>query len=215
VNGRLYFTNTEAQDGPHPLYFIDVETGTQTTAGNLVWRNASGVFAGGAYWYVPQNEGDNLYQVTFDAMGNIASQGVACPTFAGGTAMFYGDLAFRDGLIYGSARVGGDAGKAQFFSLNPGTCDYVVRGETDPLLQLAFDCYGNLIGHATHGDAAGDMYVVDPADGGLTPAGLSENRYNDLSDGMCVFETRGETAWGAGTRFVQRGNWATYFYYQP
>jgi hypothetical protein len=222
-NGRLYFTNTEIGAGgpngqpvgPSPLYFIDVETGAQTEAGALIWRNASGVFAGGAYWYVPQNQGDNLYKVTFKADGTVDEETPACPTFVSGasTPMFYGDLAFRDGLIYGSARITNNTGNATFFTLDPATCAYTPIGSTAPLLQLAFDCQGNLIGHDT---ANGNQYVVDPSNAALTAAGNSANRYNDLSEGLCpAGETREETAWGAGYRFVNRGNWATYFKYSP
>src|SRR5690606_17289789 len=152
LNERLYFTNTGDFGGPHPLYFLDLSGApSQVTSGALSWRNASATFFGGNYYYIPQNQGDNLYETTFNADGTVASDGVLCDNFMGGssTALFFGDIAYRDGVIYGSASTESDGTPATFFTLDPTTCDYTALSSSDHLLQLAFDCDGRLIGHDT------------------------------------------------------------------
>ena len=80
-------------------------------------------------------------------------------------------------------------------------------------MQLAFDCSGNLIGHAT---GTGEFYVIDRATGGLTPLGSADGRlFNDLAPGGECCEPPGtETAWGGGTSFPG-GSWAMYFEFTP
>ena len=221
---RLYYSNALAFGSPTgegipdptaPLYFFDFGSSEGNVhAGDLSRRSASGTFAGGDLWYVPQNLDDNLRRVTFDGDGMIASDALVCEDFTGATGvrtrMFFGDVVFNptDGLVYGSARIGDDNGPATFFSVDPATCAYTEVGTDLFLTQLTFDCSGNLIGF----DTSQQTYLlIDPSDGSQTVIGTSEYAINDLAPGQC--ECSGdfnETAWGVGTRFGNRGSWAMY-----
>lgn len=217
LNERLYFTNTVERDGPHPLYFLDLSGApSQQNSGGLTWRNASATFFGGNYYYIPQNEGDNLYETTFNADGTVASDELLCGNFMGGsnTPLFFGDIAYRDGVIYGSGSEETDGTPSAFFALDPETCQYTeLTSHEDHLLQLAFDCDGRLIGHDT---SSREFFQVDPSTGDLTSLGFlpSTIQFNDLASGACECAPPvefDETAWGFGQQtfaqaFKRRGN---------
>lgn len=225
LTGRLYYSNALAFGDPtgegvpdptSPLYFYDEGAADGNAhAGDLSRRSASGTFAGGEFWYVPQNLDDNLRRVTFNGDGTIASDMLVCGDFTGDgstTPMFYGDIAYDpdNGLIYGSVRFqssGTGAPISTFFSLNPASCAYTPINTETFLSQLTIDCAGNLIGFNT---SAGIYYLVDRETGAQTPIGNSELAINDLAPGECECEDFDETAWGAGSLFRERGSWAMY-----
>lgn len=221
VSNRLYYSNAEnfnrpveGSDDSAPLYFFDFSTGRQTHAGDLTRRSASGTFEGG-FWYVPQNLDDNLRLAAVDGAGQVVSDDIACEDFTGdlgNTPMFFGDIVFNpaDGLIYGSARFQprGD-GASTFFTVDPTSCAYTVRGTGLELSQLTLDCQGNLIGFNTDRK---EYLLIDPVTGSQTVIGTSEYAINDLAPGRCDCESVGEfdeTAWGAGPSFPGN-NWSMY-----
>ena len=220
VNDRLYYSNATNFNAPDqgdaaPLYFYDFATGSQTNAGDLTRRSASGTFEGG-FWYVPQNLDDNIRRATVDGSGQVVADAIVCEDFtgaAGRTPMFFGDIAFNpaDGLIYGSARFQPrGSGIATFFTVDPTTCAYNAISTGRELSQLALDCDGNLIGFDT---SRMEYLLIDTADGSQTVIGTSEYAINDLAPGNCdCGEPVGdfdETAWGAGPSFPGK-NWAMY-----
>ena len=235
ANNRLYYSNATAFGAPTgdgvpdetaPLYYYDLLAGTETFSGYLSRHSASGTFAGGELWYVPQNLDDNLRRITFNGDGTIANPDgdgplygdeLICPDFTGDTdqtRMRFGDVVFNpiDGLVYGSARIGDDArgpGTATFFSVNPTTCEYDEIGTGLELSQLTFACDGRLIGFDT---SAKEYLLIDPTDGSQEVIGTSSLAINDLAPGRCDCEPVGEfdeTAWGAGPSFPGN-NWAMY-----
>lgn len=214
LNRRLYFSNVTAFNTPDmdpdpdaALYFLDLGgVLSQHEAGLLSRRSADATTIGSDFYYVSQNITDNLRKVTFNADGTIATREIVCENFTGGdgTPMFFGDLAYKDGVIYGSARLEtDDAESTRFFTIDPVTCDYDEYIVEEFLEQLAFDCEDRLIGHNT---ATGEFFHIDTTAPTFTHTSLGEVpggiRFNDLASGECRCEPVDfdETAWGWGEK---------------
>ena len=222
--GKLYFSQRDRD-----FYEVDIATGAITQLGQLDYVAASGVYADGAFWYVPQADmgPDDLRRVVIDPF----SKDAYCTNFSPDSRLQFGDIEISGTTIYGSAREGSNATQGRFFTLDISggkeNCVYTqVGGANRYQLQLAFDQNDTLIGHAANPGGGvydlGEFYTVEfgASSVNVTPLGKAFDeagqayRFNDLSRGPeydC--EVREETAWAAGTRFTERGNWATYFTY--
>lgn len=227
VTGRLYFVD-EISGNVNKLYFIDVnDPSEKVLAGTLDSRSAGAVMYEGKYFYIPHNvpTNDDLRKVSFNPDGTIDSEDIAVGNFTGiegGATYRFGDLAAKDGTIYlhGNRVSTG----IEFSTINLATGDYtLVSSEKSPgelyeaKLQLAFGDDGTLYGHQTfveieEGGTDGTFYTIDLETGFLTQHAdnIDGLIFNDMAPAPKP-EFEEETAWGAGERFVDRGNWATYF----
>jgi hypothetical protein len=88
------------------------------------------------------------------------------------------------------------------FTTAPGVTVYaaIVKGGPDANVYLYED------------GTTGDSGLASPVNASGGPAGLSNLTFCYLVEETCEWE--GETAWGNGTRYVPRGNWAMYTPYQ-
>jgi hypothetical protein len=176
VNGRLYFTVNTTTSAPFPLtvddlYMFNVNSyAAPVHVGTIPRTSYSGDFSEGSYYYVP-NRTHDLMRVDFDAAGAKTAEVPVCQSFRAGlpdaAALFFGDIAIRGGVVYGSVMVGGGGttGPIKFFRLTLSGCGYVEH-DMDLLLQLAWGGDGTLYGHETD---TGLFWIVDPNDGTLTP----------------------------------------------
>ena len=213
-NKRFYYCD---YTGTSILYFWD---GTQElVAGPLPYGDiAAADFDDGKYYFITgPPKSDDLYEVTFDANGYIASITKLADIADNEHGWsFNGDIAVRDGVLYGwgSCRHG-----YEFFTYNlstPGTFATVIKTAYLASLQLAFGLDGELYGHRSA--SPGNFYVIDTTTGavGSPVCNTGGITFTDCASGaMCVPDS--ETAWGAeeggGTRFIDKGDWATYFIY--
>lgn len=213
VNNRFYYTNY--QNSPFKLYFWDADTDTETVAGTISGQVAAADFWNGKYYYITgPPASDDLYEVTFGPDGTIASD-TKLADIAGGAHgwTFNGDIAVKDGVVYGWGLCSASGHEYEFFTydLVGGTFTWTKPSYQDSL-QLAFGSNGVLYGHRS--GEAGAFYEVDTATGAVTmvtPTPSPVHLYTDCASGK-ICEPRTETAWGAGTAFSGK-NWATYFTY--
>jgi hypothetical protein len=177
VNGRMYFTVNRSQSAPFPftvddLFMFNVNSyAAPVNVGTLARTAYSADFWQGSYYYVP-NRTHDLMRVDFNAAGFKTGETAVCPAFRAGlpdaSELFFGDIAIRDGVVYGSVRVGGlGTGPAKFFKLTLSNCGYTESGadEHPELLQLAWGGNGVLYGHSA---GTGLFHVVNPIDGTLS-----------------------------------------------
>jgi hypothetical protein len=219
VNNRLYFTEYKGSD---QLWFIDLNEDpiiNKFHAGSLSGGSvACGAWYNGKYYYIPQNTG-TLYEVIFDSFGYVNSVSQKCLNFGGvGKIFSFGDIAIKDGLVYGSSAVKTSTTPwiGKFWTLNLNDCTYIEISDMVHM-QLAFGSDGTLYGHDANA-LDRKFYRIDTDLGHPSEEGLINNianiRFTDLASGPsipCTYQT--ETAWGEGTRFIGKGNWAMYFGY--
>jgi hypothetical protein len=191
VNGRMYFTVNTSVVAPlrgtaDDLYFFNVTPPyvAPVKAGTIARTAYSGDFWGGSYYYIP-NRTHDLMKVGIDGAGYLTGEVVQCEAFRAGLTdaaeLFFGDIAIRDNIVYGSVAVGGDpagSGPRKFFKLNLTGCAY-EEFTRDLQLQLAWGGDGKLYGHHT---ATGVFYVVNQTDGTLSAGPTYAGPVIKLSD---------------------------------
>lgn len=221
-NRRLYFNL-----GQNGLHFLDVETRAVVNAdpeNRLI--NAGSVlgatFAARSYWYVPEGS-DDLIEVLVGRDGIITE--VSEPRQMGSEQpLTRGDIVYRDGVIYGSSGSAASSTSLRgLFAYNTADGEFsVLSADADHRgLQLAWgldqDGRKTLFGHQT---TDGTWYMID-----LDRAQIDQVMtgdvpfvtypYEDLASGFVYAQNwDSETAWGAGNRFNERGNWGTWFKYE-
>jgi hypothetical protein len=182
VNQRMYFSVNDSDGSPFSgtpdkLYMFDV-TGSLATGspgaepvlvGTLPRTAYAADFYGGSYYYIPNVTAD-LIRVNFKADGHVDPDNpptTVCPNFRtsgtpSGSRLFFGDIAIRDGVVYGSMNVDNDTRNVRFFTVNLNDCAYqeTVRPERT-MLQLAW-VDGVLYGHETD---TGNYFTINPANG--------------------------------------------------
>jgi len=226
-DGRWYFCDYQPTT---TLYFWDGIS--QQVAGDLtvddvgapVGDIADADFYDGKYYFVTgPPSSDLLYEVTFDANGLMTGPPVFIASISGGTHdyTFNGDIAIKDGVIYGWGKCG-THNKYEFFSVNiDGTGFAYVTPTYQTSLQLAFGSDGTLYGHRSGG--TGEFFEVGTgiADfGDVTSIGwnVQGQLYTDCASGeICIPTT--ETAWGGwGDGILNRvefpdKNWSNYLWF--
>ena len=184
---KIYWYYT-TYSGQAKLYFWD--GAAQHYAGLLTGEIACGDFYEGKYYYIaggPAGATDDLYEVTFDASGFIASeQKLADISNNVHKWTFNGDIAISpDGVIYGVGACSSHSGNYEFFKVNRnGTGFQMIDTSVHNFsLQLAFGSDGTLYGHESRND--GPFFAVDLVNGDLsTPFPNATNYlYTDLSSG--------------------------------
>ena len=225
-NNRLYFATTR-----NTLMFYDFSSSDSLNAltnadPNNYFANNNDVlgaaFGDGSFWYI-LNQSNFLYRVDFDDNGLATGRtSYALPT--GGVKLSQGDIVYDKGMIYGSSGTpagGGDNLKG-FFSYNIGENEFLVLFEDEDYKALQIDWgldnEGNKAMYGCRGtdeNKKSEWYTVDWETGIDTPIDFtSDYAYWDLTSKVIYEEIwEGETAWADGTRFVEKGNWATYFCY--
>lgn len=227
VNGRFYFVDYQPTT---TLYLWDGIS--QQTAGSLL-LDAAGApvgdiadadFYDGKYYFVTgPPSSDLLYEVAFNADGTASGP----PTLIGNISAgahgytFNGDIAIKDGVIYGWGYCGIDS-EYEFFSVDvDGSGFAYVTPTYQTSLQLAFGSDGTLYGHRSGG--SGEFFEVGTgiADfGDVTSIGwdVQGQLYTDCASGeICIPTT--ETAWGGwGDDFdniidFEEANWSNYIEY--
>jgi len=213
VNSRWYY-NDYREDGDrtnNKLYFHDGIS--QTLAGSLPYEIAAGGFDNGKYYFIDSYPAtDDLYEVTLNSDGTINTiTKVADISNNAHAWTFNGDIAVKNGIVYGWGRNGNTY---EFFKVNVDGTGFTYNVPGYQLsLQLAFGSDGILYGHRSD-RIGGPWFVVPATDGEVDPndpvssPGVS---FTDAaSGGLCVPKT--ETAWGEGFDFPGN-NWAMYFNY--
>jgi len=210
-NDRFYYCNYQTVPD-NTLYFWD---GDQHVAGLLIGDTAAATFYDGKYYYITgPPPSDDLYVVEFGINGFMSGSPVKLADIASDAHgwTFNGDIAIKDGVIYGWGWCGID-NEYEFFTYDLDTGDFNVNTVSSSFsLQIAFGSDGILYGHRSGG--AGAFYVVDTTNGDVTmvtPTPSPVNLYTDCASGM-ICEAVTETAWAANIDFLGK-NWATYFIY--
>jgi len=216
-NGRMYYCDYQPTT---TLYFWD---GTQElVAGTLPGEIAAADFDDGKYYFItgpPQS--DDLYEVTFNADGTIAGGNVTKIADIANNEHgwnFSGDIAVKDGIVYGWGLCKESRHGYEFFTYDlatPGTPATVIKTDYQYSLQLAFGLDGELYGHRSGGD--GDFYIINTIDGtiGIAVCNTGGILFTDCASGAeCESVIETETAWGGEEDFPGK-NWATYFTYVP
>jgi len=215
-NKRFYYCD---YTGTSTLYFWD---GTQElVAGPLPYGNiAAADFDDGKYYFITgPPPSDDLYEVTFDANGYIASITKLADIADNEHGWnFSGDIAVKDGIVYGWGLCGKSGHGYEFFTYDLGSVVFAWNKTAyQQSLQLAFGLDGELYGHRSGN--LGNFYVIDTTNGGVGSPVCNTNNilFTDCASGaICepIIET--ETAWGAteqGLIQFTGKNWATYFTY--
>jgi hypothetical protein len=210
ATGKLYFSETNPGDETvinSELRYIPGTVSVPTLDGVAY----GATFADGKYWYVV-NYDDDLVSVDPDT-GTITTE---WPDLTDNSRQLrFGDLVYNtdDRTFYGSAIDANDPlSQSLWFTVAPdGTYTESVGLAGGGTLQLAFGGFdGVLYGHNA---GNGEFFTMD-LDGTKTSIGsVGGPQFTDLASGASC-DVRYETAWGDGTRFVPRGNWATYFTHQ-
>ncbi len=203
VNNHLYYSTSS---NPAKLYFYDFDSKTQNLAGTLVGIIAGASFYDGKYYYI-RNDTDDLYAVSLNADGTVASVDKKADFTSGAKLFYFGDIVITsEGVLYGSAGVRG-VSSHEFFKIDlNNSYNYTDIADSHPALQLAIGSDGTLYGHYA-GD--GEFYTVNPTDGIRTSIGFVTGsvtgKFTDLaSGGLCPpFVT---DLWvGAGQNDITKG----------
>ncbi|GAG73567.1 unnamed protein product [marine sediment metagenome] len=218
-NKRFYYCD---YTGTRTLYFWD---GTQElVAGPLPYGNiAAADFDDGKYYFITgPPKSDDLYEVIFDANGYIAGI-TKLANIANNEHgwTFNGDIAVKDGMVYGWGLCGKSGHGYEFFTYDlstPGTFATVIKTAYQASLQLAFGLDDELYGHRSGGD--GEFFVIDTTTGAVGSAVCNTGGvlFTDCASGaICIPDMESQTAWGAVSEgeieIVEGKSWATYFNY--
>jgi len=216
VTERMYYVDYRTGALPETLYFWDYGTATEYLAGELANQIAAADCFNGKYYYIASYPGtDDLYEVSFNPDGTIA----ACVKIADISGnmhawTFDGDIAVKDGVVYGWGRCSIHA-TFEFFTYDLVSMVFTLYNVAyQNSLQLAFGSNGELYGHRS--GAPGAFYTIDTTSGAVTlvtPTPIPANLYTDCASGM-ICEPYTETAWGDGASFPGK-NWATYVVAEP
>jgi hypothetical protein len=187
LNRRLYFSVNTSNTSPYPLtqddlYMMSVEpAGVPVKVGELERTSYSAAFFGGKYYYVP-NQTSDLVEVSFNGAGVMTGEVVRCASFrAAGSNLFFGDIAIRGGIVYGSTRINNDAAQNKLFQLRLSDCAYSEITVPEPgMLQLAWGVGGTLYGHSADD---GSYVSVDPLSGTRValPAIAGAVKFSDIA----------------------------------
>ncbi|GAG78876.1 unnamed protein product, partial [marine sediment metagenome] len=202
---KLYFTAPSAVNvSPSPLWSYDITADCLEELCDLEGSVVGASFYGGLYHYIAE-ETNELISIEFN---DVCEPTTVCSVFDNTYDFTFGDFAISNtGMLYGSTRV---SAKQMFFSLDITTCIYSEFFGSKALdLQLAYGSNGKLYG-TNHGN--GKFYEVNEVTGEVIELSLVAEGFSDLASGE-LFIPRTETAWGEGTRFVNKGNWGMYFEY--
>jgi len=208
-NNRLYYSKYAS---PDYLYFYDFANPVNNPAGKLTESGmvACGGWYKGEFYYIPQGTG-KLYKASFDDDGKILNTPIMLHD-TGVNFGAFGDIAItQDGMIYGSSNM---SPAAKFWSIDLMNGYQYTEISEMAHMQLAFGSDGLLYGH----DASdGNFYWIDPLNGTRSLIGsINGLKFTDLASGpYSPCAPSNETAWGDGTTFVDKGNWAMYFNYVP
>jgi hypothetical protein len=211
VTGYFYYTDYQLGTTPGTLYFWDGVS--QQVAGQVTGTVACADMYEGKYYYISTT--DDLWKVTFNPDGTILSND-KLDDIAGNARRwtFDGDIAVKDGVVYGWGRCALSGHGFEFFTydLTNGAFSY-TKSAYQQSLQLAFGSNGELYGHRS--GTGGYFYVVDTTNGAVTlvtPTPDPQLQYTDTASGM-ICEPYDETAWAGECPFPGK-NWATYFEYE-
>lgn len=205
ANGLLYYTT---YPGNASLYVYDLETGVQKNLGLLSSKLSSGSvpleiacadFYEGNYYFIDGGGSgytDDLYKVSFDSYGNISAV-TKIADISGDFAAkwgFYGDIAIKDGAIYGYGKNFNAANDPyEFFKVN---CDgtgfeYIKKPAYGFSLQLAFGADRVLYGYDLNGR---DYYAINLENGSLTSKALNcgINGFNDMASRIMYYNFENE-----------------------
>jgi hypothetical protein len=206
---RMYYVDYRTGSLPETLYFWDYNTATEYIAGDLPNQIAAADCYNGKYYYIASYPAtDDLYEVTFDTSGYIATITKLADIANNAHAWtFDGDIAVKDDIVYGWGHC---THGYEFFTYDLNTYAFNVLVTTYQYsLQLAFGSNGELYGHRSGGN--GSFYEIDTTNGEVTYISAPWVQFTDCASGM-ICEPYDETAWGNGENFP--GNqWAMYFFY--
>ncbi len=182
-NARMYYCNYPTVT---TLYFWDYANNVETLAGVLSHSNGAADFYGGKYYYIAApSRTDDLYEVSFNPDGTILSE-VKIADIAGGAHAwsFSGDIAVKDGVLYGWGYCGIHSPHYEFFTYDLGTAAFAVYTTGyQTSLQLGFGSNSAaLYGHRS--GAPGNFYEIDITDGSISAAIYSDGTlYTDCASG--------------------------------
>jgi len=221
VNGYLYYTDYGLGTTPDTLYFWDGIT--QHEAGQIAQGTvACADFYDGRYYYIPSGT-DDLRAISFNPDGTILED-VLIADISGNVHSwtFNGDIAVKDGIVYGWGLCGVSDHGYEFFTYDLGTTAFsFIKTAYQSSLQLAFGSDGTLYGHRS--GELGEFYVIDISTAEVTmviPTPDPANQYTDTASGVdtthvnflnirygkiCVFkfeDLNGDGEWQCGERGV-------------
>jgi len=218
ANRRFYYCDYQSTS---TLYFWD---GTQELVAGLLPGNiAAADFDDGKYYFITgPPASDNLYEVTFNADGTIAGGNTTPIADIAGNEhgwTFDGDIAVKDGVVYGWGSCGKSGHGYEFFTYDLGSGVFAWNKTAyQASLQLAFGLDGELYGHRSGNP--GNFYVIDTTNGGVGSPVCNTNNilFTDCASGaICIPDIESETAWGAvevgEIEIVVGKSWGTYFEY--
>ena len=188
-NMRMYYCDYRT-GGSRVLYFWDYTAGTENQAGTISFENAAADYSNGKYYYIASYPAtDDLYEVSFNPDGTILSEVLVDDIASDAHGWtFDGDIAVKDGVVYGWGRCGIHS-EFEFFTYDLGTAAFAVYTPTYQYsLQLAFGSNGTVLyGHRS--GAPGNFYEIDTTNGTVneTPVYSDGLLYTDCSSGQqCV-----------------------------
>lgn len=205
--GNFYYTDYQLGTNPDTLYVYDGVN--QAPLGQIpVGTVACGDVSEGKYYYIPSGT-DDLYMITLDDINTAEKLADISGNVHSWT--FNGDIAVKDGVVYGWGLCGVSGHGYEYFTCNTAGGDFsFTKPNYQSSLQLAFGSDGTLYGHRS--GATGAFFEVDES-GEVTQIWAGDgNLYTDCASGA-ICEPNVETAWGAGEGFTG-ANWATHFMYE-
>jgi hypothetical protein len=188
TTGRLYYSVTLGgpQAPSSAIHYVDVTNPVPTTfVTEIDGRIYNADISAGGYYFVA-NESRTLTRVD---LATAAASAVCVDIGPQSSGWAFGDIAIREGVVYGSARQGnGTPGEAvYFFTIDTSDCseNFIFQGAGD-MLQLAWGQDGALYGHNTRTGAFG---TVDPGTGTFTSTGPVQYEgetlfFSDLAPGF-------------------------------
>lgn len=184
INKRMYYCDYRTGSSPRPLYFWDYNTSAEIQAGTLPVENAAADFYNGKYYYISSYPGtDDLYEVTFNSNGTILNN-IKLADIANNAHgwTFDGDIAIKDGILYGW----GDCTTHgfEFFTYNLSSGDFSLYNPSfQNSLQLAFGSNGDLYGHRSA--TPGNFYLINITNGSVgAPIAITPGKlFTDCASG--------------------------------
>jgi uncharacterized repeat protein (TIGR01451 family) len=180
ANQRMYFSVNTSNVPPFNgtedrLYMFNVSTPATAPArvGILARSAYSADIYQGSYYYVANRTADLVKVILDPATGSMVSESTVCGNFRvngtmprpTSTELFFGDIAIRDGIVYGHMAVDNDSLAVKFFTIDLSDCAYQEWQQSyREQLQLAW------VGNTLYGHSAvtGQFWVVNPSNGSRT-----------------------------------------------
>jgi len=186
-NGRVYYTDYQLGTNPDKLYFWDGVM--QHLAGQIAQGTvACADFSDGKYYYIPSGT-DDLRAISFNPDGTILSD-VKIADISGNAHSwtFNGDIAVRNGMLYGWGLCAVSGHGYEFFTYDLVTPAFsYIKPVYQSSLQLAFGSDDILYGHRA--GTLGEFYAIDTATAAVTkvmPTPIPPNQYTDTASGVDV-----------------------------